>query len=170
MSLSIFLFVVYFQAGSVDINAVLTSAQGISFRPDEIENVKSEIAGKNMDEVVTLAVNYVKGEGGVDKDGRKAAALLLIAANAGHPDGQTRLGYLYHQGIGFVLSYKEAFGWVKKAAEQGYAKAEYNLGLMYGNGQGVALSNELASEWLRRAANNDYQEAKDVLKQLGEEW
>ena len=153
-----------------DLVPFLRAAKGISLNEAEIEAALAEIKGLSDDAVVKLGIAYVTGQDGKTKDDRKAVALFLIASARGHLDGQARLGYMYHQGLGVVLDYREAARWIRKSAESGYAKAQYNLGLMYGNGQGVALDTEKALEWLRKSARQGYQEAQNVLKDMDESW
>jgi TPR repeat protein len=155
---------------SGNVSSVLENAQGITFKNTEISTILQEIEGKDNPTLTADGVDMVQGKNGKQVDHRRAVAYFLIAASRGDLDAQARLGYMYHQGLGVVLSYAEAARWVKKAAEAGYAKAQYNLGLMYGNGQGVALDTVLALQWLKKAARQDYKEAQQVLKDMEETW
>ncbi|MGB4221654.1 MAG: tetratricopeptide repeat protein, partial [Smithellaceae bacterium] len=76
----------------------------------------------------------------------------LKEAEAGNPDAQFTLGFMYHAGHGVARDDKKAVEWYTKAAEQGIAGAQYILGVMYQYGQSVPQDYKKAFEWYSKAA------------------
>ena len=64
---------------------------------------------------------------------------------------QHQVGFMYCQGRGVAVDYKQAWRWLEKAAAQDYPNAVGQLGLMYDAGQGVTPSWRRARELFRRA-------------------
>ena len=122
--------------------------------------------GLSEERLIQTGVDYVKAENGKTKDDRKAVAFFLIAAQLNSMDAQSRLGFMYHQGLGVVLDYTEAARWFKLAADRGFPKAQFNLGLMYLLGQGVPIDERTAHALLRKSARQGYEDAKATLKEL----
>lgn len=60
------------------------------------------------------------------------------AAELGDADGQFKMGYLFHKGIGVGRDLEKAAEWYQKAAAQGDLTAKANLGTLYEGGKGVA--------------------------------
>ena len=63
----------------------------------------------------------------------------------------------------------KAVKWWHQAAEQGDVEAQYNLGLCYFKGDYGKQDTKEAVKWLRKAAEQGYENAKDALRELGEE-
>ena len=116
-------------------------------------------------------------------------------ANAQYPKAQSKLGWMYREGIGVERDSKEAIKWFRLAAEQGYAEAQnylacmtsdateafkwqqlaahqgfatgqMNLGWRYEIGRGVAQSDAEPAKWYRIAAENNKTEAAYYLSGL----
>lgn len=67
----------------------------------------------------------------------EAALWCLNAADLGHVEAQSALGYCYEFGIGVTRDDAQAVHWYSKAAEQGDAEAQNALGDCYASGKGV---------------------------------
>lgn len=82
-----------------------------------------------------------------------AAALhwTRIAAEAGDPSAQTRLGTLYHEGLGIDRDPEQAASWFLSAARQGHQGAQLMIGGLYHNGNGVPADRRAAAFWLSRS-------------------
>ncbi len=91
-------------------------------------------------------------EHSVPADYQQAAAWYRKAAEQGHTDAQTNLGFLYEMGNGVAQDYKQAVEWYRNAAEQGNAGAQAHLGLLYHEGRGLPQDYKQAVEWYRKAA------------------
>ena len=74
-------------------------------------------------------------------------------AEAGIPEAQFNLGFMYDSGEGVPQDYAEAVRFYRLAAEQGYASAQLNLGFMYDNGRGVPQDYVQAHMWSNLAAS-----------------
>ena len=76
----------------------------------------------------------------------------LGLAEAGNPDAQLNIGYLYRAGAGTAQDPVAAFGWFEKAAAQGISDGEVAVGTAYLHGVGVDKDETEAERWLRKAA------------------
>jgi hypothetical protein len=85
------------------------------------------------------------------------------AAEQGHAEAQSQLGWCYYSGQGVPQDYVEAVKWYRKAAEQGDANAQRSLGSCYENGQGVPKWCAEAVNWYRKAADQGDQSAQFSL-------
>ena len=95
----------------------------------------------------------------------KAAHLFQQLANAGDPQAEHNLGFLYHAGKGVAKNDATAMKWYRKAADQGFAASQFNLGVMYQEGQGVSADMDQAVAWYTKAANQNYLAAENKLFQ-----
>ncbi|KAK3240197.1 hypothetical protein CYMTET_49950 [Cymbomonas tetramitiformis] len=100
---------------------------------------------------------------GLPQSYEKAGEHYQRAADKGHLDAQTNLGYLYEKGLGIPQDLKAAAYWYRKAAEKGFAKAQNNLGSLYYTGNGVPLDNYAAVEWYRAASRQGNASAMNNL-------
>jgi hypothetical protein len=71
---------------------------------------------------------------------------------------------LYWQGEGVAVDYRQAHGWLLKAAELGHADAQAKLGFLYADGKGVVQDHQKAFEWFSKAAKGG---SVDGLYNLG---
>jgi soluble lytic murein transglycosylase-like protein len=83
------------------------------------------------------AASYETGEGGVDRDGPRAAALYCKAARLGDAESQFRLGWMYANGLGVDRSDGMAAFFFQIAAEQGLEQARQMLSVVGGPTQDV---------------------------------
>ena len=114
------------------------------------------------DDPVTPVISlYQQGEKAYQaKNYEEALEYLIPAANAGDPDAQFRLGYMYSIGEGVEPSDEEAVKWYQLAADQGISVAQNNLGSKYYKGEGVGKSYEEAFKWYKKAADQGYAKAQ----------
>lgn len=77
---------------------------------------------------------------------------LQPLADRGDAEAQLFVGFMYDNGEGVQLDYRQAVMWYQKSAEQGNAQAQYNLGMMYANGLGVQQDMVQALKWFNLAA------------------
>ena len=124
-----------------------------------------ESEGRNKDALDGLGRMYEEGE-------YEAGNLLAhsecykLAAEQGHPVGQTFLALMYLNGLGVPQNSVEAYKWFRLATDQGYAEAHYQVGSMYLNGHGVQRSNEEAVKWYRMAAEGGNSHAEEQLDEM----
>lgn len=72
-------------------------------------------------------------------------------AKQGFAHAQSKLGYMYANGLGVRKDYARALIWFRRAAEQGDAEAQNNLGLTYYWGKGVPKNYVKAHMWYNLA-------------------
>jgi TPR repeat protein len=114
--------------------------------------------------------NLTIGEQKIDY--AKAAEYYRKAAEQGHAQSQSSLGFFYISGEGVAKDIIKGIEWVSKAVEQGHAHAAYRLGTEYDEGRVITQDKAKADEWFRKAAelyqkNADQGDAK-ANKNLGD--
>ena len=85
------------------------------------------------------------------------------AAEQGHVDAQSNLGWAYLNGRGVPQDDAQAVHWYRKAAEQGHANAQFALGKAYEYGKGVPQEYSEAVRWYREAAEQSDANAQMYL-------
>lgn len=108
--------------------------------------------------ILALGVAYRDGTA-VEKDARKAFALISRSASLGNLDAICYLGDIYDDGDGVAKDYAKACELYQRAADGGHMRAVYNLGFMYDNGDGVAQDSAKACELYQRAADGGHMDA-----------
>lgn len=96
----------------------------------------------------------------------KAVQLFRQSAEAGDPQAEHNLGFLYHAGKGVARNDAQAMIWYRKAADQGFAPSQFNVGVMYEEGQSVAADAAQAIGWYTKAAEQNYLPAEQKLADL----
>jgi TPR repeat protein len=123
--------------------------------------------------VVTAIHAYNRG------DVATAFRLLKAASDAGDPDAQVNLGYLYARGHGVAENQQEALRLYLLSAKRGNAEGMNAVAYKYLHGSGVAVDRPRAVHWFCRAAvlgdprglNNlglVYYEGMGVTRDVGE--
>ena len=110
-----------------------------------------------------LAVALACGRG-VTRNRAEAAAWFSRAAEQGHTQAQSVLGWMYMTGSGVRRDDAQALRWLREAAETGNTAAQNNLGIVHAQGRGVPVDRAEAEKWFRKAAD---QGAKDAARNLG---
>lgn len=87
------------------------------------------------------------------EDYGKALELLQQAADAGHAEAWTAIGFQYDMGLGVEQDYGKAIGYYQKAADLGDALGLTNIGYSYYFGTGVEQDYGKALEYFRKAAD-----------------
>ena len=96
----------------------------------------------------------------------EAVRLYRLAAEAGHSEAQSSLGWMLENGRGSPINYAEAEKWYRLAADSGNANARYNLGEMYANGRGMKKNIATAEKWYRLAAELGHRGAVRAMDKL----
>src|SRR5690606_10783910 len=96
-------------------------------------------------------------------DFKRAAQEWRPLAEAGDPDAQFKIAYLYATSKGLPFDPKSALNWALAAANQGHAEAQYSLGAAYRLGYGVEKDYQEGLSWTRRAAAQNYPQALGSL-------
>ncbi|KAJ8297710.1 hypothetical protein KUTeg_024241 [Tegillarca granosa] len=104
-----------------------------------------------------MALIYLKGEGGIEKNPRLAISLLESAANLGLCEAQTYLGVHYTESE--TKDMEKAVSFFKSAADQNDAEAQYFLGICYEQGWGVEPNECKAAALYTQAASGGHEGA-----------
>ena len=95
-----------------------------------------------------------------------AAKWFRAGADAGSPEAQTSMGFLYERGQGVPKDLGEAMKWYRVAADKGFAIAQVNVGVFYEVGSGVAVDKKEAAKWYAKAAAQGSASGKGDLADL----
>ncbi len=113
-----------------------------------------------------LGLLYEKGVG-VEKDWNKAFLYYKESAEAGLPEGESRLGhFLLDCGEAIEQDSNAAFQWLEKAANHGVAEAQATLGELYYQGSKLPKNNSQAARWLKQAADQGNAKAQETLSRI----
>jgi len=107
-------------------------------------------------EMYKMGGDFHYGRNGKPKDYTQAAEWYRKAANLGHGDAQTNVGYFYERGLGVSKNLKLAFEWYTRGAQSGSAAGQTNLGYYYEIGRETSVNYEGAVYWYRKAAEQGY--------------
>jgi TPR repeat protein len=114
-------------------------------------------ASVDLDALVREAKRLYRSNGeGMTEENIRAFKSFLRAAEAGHSEAQSNLGWCYRKGNGVPQDYLEAVKWFRKAADQGDTDAQDGLGYCYAEGQGVPQDYVEAIKWYRKAADQGH--------------
>ena len=78
----------------------------------------------------------------------------LPLAEAGDPEAQANVGYMYEEGLGVSQQFDVAVGWYEKAAASGSMQANHNLGMIFADGRGTPQSWARALRYFAEAASD----------------
>ena len=113
----------------------------------------------------TVKEQYEIGSSYYDKGNyQEAIKWYTKAAENGHRDAQSELGFMYLNGEGVPINKPVALKWLIKAGENGDAMAQQILGYMYRNGDGVYKSESESQKWFRKAAPTFYDLSRNMMK------
>lgn len=145
-----------------------------------VKNPKKSGIPEKPEDQYQLAIELYSGAKGI-QDVAHAVTLFELAADAGHPGAQLKLGVMNELGIGFPQDIQRAAEWYLKAAKEGHPAAQTRLGLLLTENhrfqdtsgaieldeEEIALPDyERACEWLNAAARQDYPPAEQLLGDL----
>ena len=94
----------------------------------------------------------------------RMAEELLLPAEQGHPDAQTRLAEMYERGLGVPQNFNKAIGLYRKAALNGYPPALVKLRSL---GVGVFAEPTTAIEDTSREAKNKTKPSTQITIKVG---
>ena len=77
-------------------------------------------------------------------------------AESGSVGAQSRLCYMYSNGVGVSMDKEAAVDWCRLGAKQGDDSSQYLLGKAYRIGQGVARDPKEAARWFLASAQQGY--------------
>ena len=97
--------------------AMRTDEEVLVIRREEAE--KGDMWSQNH-----MAVWYIKGKGGLEKDEKEAFKWWSLAAEQGLSEAQFNLGRMYLEGVGVDKDQTKGMEWWEKAAEQGHPRCK----------------------------------------------
>ena len=106
------------------------------FKNLEKQTKNPESKAKQLKASLKLAECFGRGIF-VEKDNKKAAEMVTLAALLGDAASQRILGLAFVKGNDVEQNYETAVHWYSKAAAQGNAKAQSSLGFAFEIGRGV---------------------------------
>ncbi len=115
---------------------------------------------------------YEWGDGGVQKDFKKAISFYKNAAEKGDWNAIVSLIYIYKNGSNEISkNFEELAKWLKKAIDAiGLPRHMFELGNMYETGLGVSKNYEQAVLLYKKAAQEGNKDAQKRLQELKETW
>ena len=136
----------------------------------------NNIAKKNLDRIIAKITENEKAASGnpdewyrlgdqakARKDYAEAVKWWQKAAQAGHSDAQTMLGWCYDTGNGTAVDKAQAARWNKEAALQGNKYAQYNYGLCLEFGKGIRKNEIEAAIWYQKSADQGFADAQFAI-------
>jgi len=142
---------------------VTAGASGRTSQASDIETLRVAAARNEAWAQYDLAVALACGRG-VARNRAEAAAWFSRAAEQGHTQAQSVLGWMYMTGSGVRRDDAQALRWLRDAAEKNNTAAQNNLGIVHAQGRGVPVDRAEAEKWFRKAAD---QGAADAARNLG---
>ncbi|WP_070969595.1 tetratricopeptide repeat protein [Vibrio sonorensis] len=125
----------------------------------EFQQTKNRAEAGEAQAQYELATWYQSGEQSLKQSDEIAMQWYEKAAEQDHALAQTSLGFIYEQGYGVDVDYKQALQWYEKAASQWYEVAMYRLGRLYEFGLGVEQNYEQSAYWYRLAVDEESADA-----------
>lgn len=138
---------------------ILTFAR-MAFAASNYETAVAKALDGDLRAALAVGQMLLDGTDGAAKDPIAAARWFRRCADAGNPQAQNQLGYMYAEGIGVPVDGAEAMRWFLRAAVAGYPPAQFDLGHLYADGKFVSADPEEAVRWYRRAANAGFAPAE----------
>lgn len=138
-------------------------APGAPADSDPLWSLRQDADQGVADAQYRLGLKYRMGDG-VPKDAAEAFRWYRMAAEKGHADAQTDLGWLFVNPEGGVRrDYLEAMNWFRRAAAQGHVSGQLSIGHLHTYGYGVPKNPALGATWTRLAAEQGDNHAMRVL-------
>jgi len=106
-----------------------------------------------------LARVYLRGSDGVSRNVIRSFELMTSAANQGHAEAMSGVGFFYASGTVVPKDNAKAAEWFRKGAEAGGAKSQLNLGKMLAEGKGVEKNEDEGRKWIKAAADQGQPDA-----------
>ena len=145
----------------------------IVINPEMSEKWKLTYLSKEQLEIcVEMGEQYRLGNGGRQKNLKKAFDYYKMAADAGSSNGECGIGLCFEEGLnaeqnGLFQNEKEALVWFKKASEKGHVKAMQRMAMFYQYGKGgLKKDYEMAKKCYEKAIFSKYSE--EVVKLANE--
>jgi len=117
----------------------------------------SSVAGDVADAIDAMrAGNYAE-----------AYCVLKPYADAGDPEAQYNIGWMYLNGYGLAMNDSRALKWWKLASEQGYTDASFSIAMLYSLGEGkVEQDMDKAIAYYLMAVEDGHEDANMIIRSM----
>jgi TPR repeat protein len=120
---------------------------------DEMQSGTAGLTTRQVPYVNELSAAFNTGVAAVKRSNFVLALVSLKPlADKGHPKAEAYMGYMYEDGLGVPIDFREAARWYRLAAEHGDSYGQTRLGYLYEKGLGVPRDDALAAQWFARSA------------------
>jgi hypothetical protein len=111
---------------------------------------------------VTDAVNAMRAGNFAE-----AYCVLKPHAEAGDPEAQYNIGWMYLNGYGLAMNDSHALKWWKLASEQGYTDATFSIAMLYSLGEGkVDQDMDKAIDYYLMAVEDGHEDANMIIRSM----
>lgn len=97
----------------------------------------------------------------------EAYCVLKPYAEAGDPEAQYNIGWMYMNGYGLMMNDRLALEWWQRASVQGYIDATFSLAMAYSQGEGqLAADMEKAIDYYLMAVEDGHEDANMIIRSM----
>ena len=97
----------------------------------------------------------------------EAYCVLKPHAEAGDPEAQYNIGWMYLNGYGLAMNDSHALKWWKLASEQGYTDATFSIAMLYSLGEGkVDQDMDKAIDYYLMAVEDGHEDANMIIRSM----
>ncbi len=103
------------------------------------------------------------------REGNYAEAYCVLKpyAEAGDPEAQYNIGWMYLNGYGLMMNDQRALEWWQRASDQGYLDATFSIGMLYSLGEGrVEKDMDKALEYYLKAVEDGHEDANMIVRSM----
>jgi TPR repeat protein len=100
-------------------------------------------------------------------DFAEAYCVLKPYAEAGDPEAQYNIGWMYLNGYGLAMNDSRALEWWKRASDQGYTDASFSIAMLYSLGEGkVEKDVDTAIDYYLMAVEDGHEDAHMIIRSM----
>ena len=97
----------------------------------------------------------------------EAYCVLKPHAEAGDPEAQYNIGWMYLNGYGLAMNDSHALKWWKLASEQGYTDATFSIAMLYSLGESTVEQNmDTAIDYYLMAVEDGHEDANMIIRSM----
>ena len=97
----------------------------------------------------------------------EAYCVLKPYAEAGDPEAQYNIGWMYLNGYGLAMNDRLALDWWQRASDQGYTDASFSIAMLYSLGEGqVKKDMDKAVEYYLMAVEDGHEDANMIVRSM----
>jgi TPR repeat protein len=97
----------------------------------------------------------------------EAYCVLKPHAEAGDPEAQYNIGWMYLNGYGLAMNDRLALDWWQRASDQGYTDASFSIAMLYSLGEGqVKKDMDKAVEYYLMAVEDGHEDANMIVRSM----